>query len=137
MSFFILNIILSNSLFCLFIHPLYLLVKSSACTAPLLLQNRESASFHQNQRRGLDALQMVSSPSRANLRFDLFRPVPISSCQGAVLSRRPVAERRHFGRVFCGLTCPLRYAPSESAAAVITQRLDSGLREQLNKTASA
>ena len=50
----------------------------------------------------------------------------ISSCQGTVLSRRPVAERRHLGRVLCGLTCPLRYAPSESAAAGITQCLDSG-----------
>ena len=48
----------------------------------------------------------------------------ISSYQGTVLSRRPVAERRHLGRVFCGLTCPLRYAPSESAAAGITQCLD-------------
>ncbi len=72
---------------------------------------------------------MVSFPSRADLCFDQFRPVPVSSCQGAVLSRRPVAERRHFGRVLCGLTCPLRYAPSESAAAVTTQRLDSGLPE--------
>ena len=44
-----------------------------------------------------------------------------------MLSRRPVAERRHFGRVLCGLTCPLRYAPSESVAAGTTQRLDSGL----------
>ncbi len=50
---------------------------------------------------------------------------PGGRCQGAVLSRRPVAERRHLGRVFCGLTCPLRYAPSESVAAVTTQPLDS------------
>ena len=57
------------------------------------------------------------------------RPVPVSSCQGGVLSRRPVAERRHFGRVLCGLMCPLRYAPSESAAAGTTHRLDSGLPE--------
>ena len=56
----------------------------------------------------------------------MFNRLLISSCQGAVLSRRPVAERRHLGRVLCGLTCPLRYAPSESAAAGTTQRLDSG-----------
>ena len=58
-----------------------------------------------------------------------FLPVqlfPVASCQGGVLSRRPVAERRHLGRVLCGLTCPLRYAPSESAAAGTTQRLNSG-----------
>ena len=54
---------------------------------------------------------------------------PLSSCRGGVLSRRPVAERRHLGRVLCGLMCPLRYAPSESAAAGTTHRLDSGLPE--------
>ena len=69
---------------------------------------------------------MVSFPSRADLCYGLF---PVSSCQGGVLSRRPVAERRHFGRVLCGLTCPLCYAPSESVAAGITHRLDSGLPE--------
>ena len=55
----------------------------------------------------------------------MFNRLSISSYQGAVLSRRPVAERRHLGRVLCGLMCPLRYAPSESAAAGATQRLDS------------
>ena len=72
-------------------------------------------------------LQMVRAPSRASLRFCLFSCLPVSSCQGGVLSRRPVAERRHLGRVLCGLMCPLRYAPSESAAAGTTHRLDSGL----------
>ena len=47
----------------------------------------------------------------------LFRHVSVPSRNGAVLSRRPVAERRHLSRVLCGFTCPLRYAPSESAAA--------------------
>ena len=51
----------------------------------------------------------------------LFVPISISSHTGAVLPRRPVAERRHLSRVLCGFTCPLRYAPSESAAAVAAQ----------------
>ena len=47
----------------------------------------------------------------------LFRRIPIASLNGAVLSRRPVAERRHLSRVLCGFTCPLRYAPSASVVA--------------------
>ena len=60
---------------------------------------------------------------------DLFRieTVVLQMVRAPSLSRRPVAERRHLGRVFCGLMCPLRYAPSESAAAGTTHRLDSGL----------
>ena len=51
----------------------------------------------------------------------LFGLVPVLSHNGAVLPRRPVAERRHLDRVLCGPMCPLRYAPSASAAAGAAQ----------------
>ena len=34
-----------------------------------------------------------------------------------VCLRRTVEKRRHLDRVFCGLTCPLRFSPSESESA--------------------
>ena len=116
------------------------------------------------QRRGLEVLPIVSTSSRASLYmvclgnrlsdldsvgsgaddktslsergdgWGFVNRLSISSNQGAVLSRRPVAERRHLGRVLCGLTCPLRYAPSESVAAGATQRLDCGHRRISDKS---
>ena len=62
-----------------------------------------------------------------------FRSQPLSRrsffifCQGEtfrlrepawmVCLRRTVEKRRHLDRVFCGLTCPLRFSPSESESA--------------------
>ena len=52
--------------------------------------------------------------------------VSIFSYKRAVLQRRPVVERRHLGRVLCGLMCPLRSTPSESVAAGVTQLVYGG-----------
>ena len=56
----------------------------------------------------------------------LVRRTSKSSYNGAVLSRRPVAERRHLSRVFCGFMCPLRYAPSASVVAGAIQHRYGG-----------
>ena len=57
--------------------------------------------------------------------FTRSRVSAMKACCIAPAATLPLgAERRHLGRVFCGLMCPLRYAPSESAAAGITQCLD-------------
>lgn len=55
-------------------------------------------------------------------------------CQGAVLSRSPVAERRHLDRVLCGITCPLRYAPSESVVAGTISFVIADVCKQINSS---
>ena len=56
----------------------------------------------------------------------LFSRLSVPSHKRAVLPRRPVVARRHLGRVFCGLMCPLRSTPSESVAAGATQLVYGG-----------
>ena len=63
---------------------------------------------------------ILSNTVRTGKGGESVQAVSVSSNE-AVLPRKPVVERRHLGRVLCGLMCPLRSTPSESAAAGAAQ----------------